>query len=242
MGRRAGIAGPGSFPGFAAGSLATAVPNAFFSQLLTRIETIEELLVSLYFFFLLKRARRPQMVRESELLAEAPLLRALANLSPLPPGEALKKGLAEASGRGTLLLLQVASASGEPAYSLNIAGNRKGISALKAGGEVRDMPVPEAAFEPLPNIFELYEQNIGLLTPMVAEELQIAEESYPTDWIEAAFREAAVLNKRSWRYVKAILDRWKAEGATDEKVGRNSQSDQHERRYFTGKRRSPYGE
>jgi len=242
VGRGAGIAGPGSFPGFAAGSLATAVPNAFFSQLLTRIESIEELLVSLYFFFLVKRARSPQLVRESELLAEAPLLRALANLSPLPPREALKKGLAEASERGTLLRLEVASASSESAYSLNIAGNRKGISALKAGGEIREVPVPEAAVEPVPNIFELYEQNIGLLTPMVAEELQMAEETYPTDWIEAAFREAAALNKRNWRYVKAILDSWKAEGARDEAVGRNPQPDQLQRRYFTGKRRSPYRE
>lgn len=63
-----------------------------------------------------------------------------------------------------------------------------------------------------PNIFVLYEQNIGLLSPLVAEELKDAAERYPADWIEAAFREAVQLNKRNWRYINAILKRWETEG------------------------------
>jgi len=56
-----------------------------------------------------------------------------------------------------------------------------------------------------PNIFILYEQNIGLLTPPIADELRQAEQTYPAGWIEEAFREAVSLNKRSWRYIRAIL-------------------------------------
>ena len=63
-----------------------------------------------------------------------------------------------------------------------------------------------------PNVFVLYEQNIGMLTPMIAEELRDAEKHYPEDWIPEAFREAVELNKRSWRYVLRILERWRAEG------------------------------
>ncbi|HLQ32363.1 MAG TPA: DnaD domain protein, partial [Chloroflexota bacterium] len=63
-----------------------------------------------------------------------------------------------------------------------------------------------------PNVFSLYEQNIGLLTRMLAEELMEAEATYPEVWIEEAFRIAVESNKRSWRYIKAILGRWAAEG------------------------------
>ena len=38
-----------------------------------------------------------------------------------------------------------------------------------------------------PNIFALYEQNIGLLTPLIAEDLKDAINHYPEEWIEAAF-------------------------------------------------------
>ena len=63
-----------------------------------------------------------------------------------------------------------------------------------------------------PNIFQLYEQNIGLLQPIIAEQLQEAEDTYPAEWIEEAFTIAAEQNVRNWRYVRAILDRWLAEG------------------------------
>jgi DNA replication protein len=63
-----------------------------------------------------------------------------------------------------------------------------------------------------PNIFVLYEQNIGLLSPLIADELRDAAERYPAEWIEAAFREAVEHNKRNWRYIRAILRRWETEG------------------------------
>ncbi len=63
-----------------------------------------------------------------------------------------------------------------------------------------------------PNIFVLYEQNIGLLSPLIAEDLKDAADHYPAEWIEAAFREAVHGNKRSWNYIHAILRRWETEG------------------------------
>jgi DnaD/phage-associated family protein len=71
---------------------------------------------------------------------------------------------------------------------------------------------PDADTAEQTSIFELYEQNIGLLTPILAEKLQDAEGRYPNDWIEAAFDEAVTNNKRSWRYIERILERWAAEG------------------------------
>lgn len=63
-----------------------------------------------------------------------------------------------------------------------------------------------------PNIFVLYEQNIGLLTPMLASQLEDAADHYPAEWVEAAFSEAVQRNKRNWKYISAILRRWETEG------------------------------
>jgi len=62
------------------------------------------------------------------------------------------------------------------------------------------------------NIYKLYEANIGLLTPMMAEALRDAETGYPQEWIREAIQIAVDYNKRSWAYCKTILDRWAVEG------------------------------
>jgi len=61
-------------------------------------------------------------------------------------------------------------------------------------------------------VHSVYENEIGLLTPFVAEEIKVALEDYPEEWIIKALRESASQNKRSWKYALAILKRWKVEG------------------------------
>jgi DNA replication protein len=104
-------------------------------------------------------------------------------------------------------------------------------------GELELAPVP-VQDEPLmemerPNIFVLYEQNIGTLQPMIAEELVEAEGSYPAEWIAEAFKIAAEQNVRKWRYIRAILERWATEGKDDGEAGRHSEQDRY--RYIKGR-------
>ena len=74
------------------------------------------------------------------------------------------------------------------------------------------------------NIFSLYEQNIGILTPLISEKLKDAEEDYPAEWIPEAFKEALNNNARNWGYIKAILDRWKVDGFRADKRSKGSNS------------------
>lgn len=64
----------------------------------------------------------------------------------------------------------------------------------------------------LKQITNAYESEIGLITSMIADELKDASTSYPLKWILDAIHEAAVQNKRGWKYCLAILKRWKAQG------------------------------
>jgi DnaD/phage-associated family protein len=85
------------------------------------------------------------------------------------------------------------------------------------------------------NIFELYEQNIGVITPLLADQLTEAERLYPAAWIEEAFTEAVNYNKRSWTYVRRILENWAAKGRDDGTRGQVSGGTLDPGKYLTGK-------
>jgi len=102
-----------------------------------------------------------------------------------------------------------------PASMLNIeqeqleqGNDRKHIAGKHSAAPTHDIQIQIER----PNIFVLYEQNIGLLSPLLADELKDAADQYPSEWIEAAFREAVQHNKRKWSYIRAILRRWETEG------------------------------
>ncbi|MEE9284892.1 MAG: DnaD domain protein [Dehalococcoidia bacterium] len=228
----------GRFAGFPSSGLATPVPNLFFSRVLPRIERPEELAVSLYFFFAqtLKR-RSPRFLTRRELAADGALSRSLAALGGGEDGEALERGLLLAVERGTLFRATVEIEGGqEELYLVNTPANRRAAEGL-AGARLRlEEPLPPAAPAEPPNIFVLYEENVGGITPLIADELKQAEEIYPAEWIREAFREAVSLNKRSWRYIQRILERWEAEGPNYEKAGRDPEIEWLERRYREDKR------
>jgi DnaD/phage-associated family protein len=161
-------------------------------------------------------------VRRSELEADAGLLRALA---AGPDDEAttgaslLDEALTRCLRRGTLLCVPVREGPVEDeCLLLHTRVNERLVRDLATGqrtlGSLEPIPAPREAdgTSTRTTIYELYEQNIGLLTPLLAEDLREAEETYPAAWIEDAFREAVGQNKRTWRYVKRILESWASRG------------------------------
>lgn len=218
---------PHGFPNSAAG---TVIPNAFFASVLPEMTDAAELVVSAYVFFALgQKKRSPRFVTQRELEADAGLARALASLAQ---GDALVRGLELAVARGTLVR---ASTGDETLFTANMPANVRGLERLVAEGVRIEAPLPRADAEAAPNVFALYEENVGPITPLLVDELREAEERWPAEWIEAAFREAAELNKRSWRYVRTILQRWETEGR-DEEHRRDPEAEWLARRYRAGKR------
>jgi DnaD/phage-associated family protein len=63
-----------------------------------------------------------------------------------------------------------------------------------------------------PNIFKLYEQNIGPMVPTIAQDMDDLSKELPAFWFEEAFKIAAANGARNWAYCKAILLKWKAKG------------------------------
>ena len=150
----------------------------------------------------------------------------------------LDDALERAVARGTLLHVSVESVLGmEDLYFMNTERGRAAVEGITRG-EWRpsgDPAHPVGLVVERPNIFVLYEQNIGSLTPLIADQLRDAEEEYPAAWIEEAIGIAVNNNVRRWAYVMRILERWKEEGKHD--ATRGGDTERNRRRYVEGKYR-----
>ncbi len=214
------------FPGFPDGKLRTTlVPNLFFSDLLPNIDNIAELKVTLYAFWAMgQKDGQVRFLRLTDFLNDTEFVKGLGPTTAIAI-EALTDGIERAVARGTFLHVNIESADG--VMDLYFFNTEKGRAAFEGitKGEWRPNPDEDEPITLLverPNIFILYEQNIGPLTPMVADELRDAEQSYPVRWIEEAIETAVANNVRKWRYISAILERWRQEGKKDESYGRDS--------------------
>jgi DnaD/phage-associated family protein len=58
----------------------------------------------------------------------------------------------------------------------------------------------------------LYEQEIGALTPLIADAIRDAEKDFQEEWIIQALRISVERNVRNWKFVMAILNDSKAKG------------------------------
>lgn len=187
------------------------VPAVFFTDLLPEIESAGELRVSLYVFWALSlQQSEPRFVRLSDIRKDARLMAAFGE-TPDDQAQGLQSALESACGRGTLVGAQLEE---DAIYFLNSERGRSACQGLLDGKwdagsreHVSAVLTPER-----PNIFSLYEENIGPLTPMIADTLKEAEQTYPAEWIRDALRIAVVKNVRNWRYVEAILKDWKEKG------------------------------
>lgn len=184
------------FKGFSDSESFTRIPDAFFRELLADMQDAGELKVSLYALW-----RFEHMESRLHVLREADFNEVLPEAA---------SALEKAVQRGTLLRVKQEAGN---FYFLNSPRGRAAAQAYVKNPQA-GLGSSMASQPPLeqPNIFKLYEENIGLLTPLMAEALKDAEINYPPEWLAEALEIAVKSNKRSWKYVEAILRRWKEEG------------------------------
>ena len=194
----------------------TPIPDSFFRQLLTEIKDADELKVTLYALWRIEHMEgRVRFLRKEDFAALVP-----------DPGAALEK----AASRGTLIEVRKDTAA---LYFINSPRGRAAAESFAKSQWSPDAALPGGNPPPeRPNIFKLYEENIGPLTPLLADALKDAEQTYPPDWVAEALEIAVLKNKRNWKYVEAILKRWKVEGHAKKQGKRDAQEDG--RRYVEG--------
>ncbi len=225
-----------AFTGFPGIGKATAIPNLFYTSVLPELQAPGELLAFLWAARLIQEQREePRCISAEELWSQPAARKSFESLGG--GREGLEAGLERCIALRALLALRITGAgTDEVVYFVNNPGSRRVVARARSG-ELRIRPETTAApltlREERPSIFRLYEEHIGTITPMVGDRLVEAEDAYPADWIEDAFREAAELNVRNWRYIEKMLKNWAEEGRPNETPGPDSFEDQ-KRRYLGG--------
>ena len=184
-----------TFNGFTSSETFTAVPDSLLRDLLAEIEDADELRATLHAIWRIEHMEGPvRFLRRADF------------------GE-FAAGVDKAVLRGTLLRVQ--NEAGE-FFCLNSPRGRASVEAIQNGkfdpSNIQNAPPVERS-----NVFTLYEQNIGALTPLIADMLREAEKEYPSAWFEEAFEIAVAKNARHWRFVEAVLKRWKEKGKDERK-------------------------
>lgn len=204
------------FAGFPDGKNSfTYVPDRFFTELMPIIDSENELRVTIYTFFAMSRKEgKIRYLRLVDYLTDRQFMESLGE-KPSDAADALLDGIERAAARGTLLNVTVGTSDGNiDLFFVNSQKGRAAVEGISKGEWRPDLDAAEIVniLVERPNIFVLYEQNIGQLTPMITEELRDAEKTWPVAWIEEAIELAVTSNVRKWRYIVGILKRWQQEG------------------------------
>ena len=205
----------------------TSIPNQVFSDLLPIIDDLDELKAVLYGFWRLgQQEGDTRYLRLPEILVDLVFLDGLGD-SPDERGQRAQQAFARAAQRGVFIEIEVKrSGASEQWYFLNSLKGRQAVAKLRQGDfghllhDIDDVVI--GLEKERPNLFLLYEQNIGMITPMIAEKLRQAERIYPENWLHDAFDTAVTHNARNWAYIETILRKWAEHGKeSTPKAGRS---------------------
>ncbi len=200
------------FKGFTDSESFTQLPDTFFYQLLNQIDDTAELKVTLYCLWRVEHLDGPfRALQESDFNEKELGLSA----------NEIHVGVEKAVKRGSLLNVKKEEAD---YFLLNSPRGRAVVQAMESGNWNPEGAGSNLTFE-RPNIFRLYEENIGPLTPLIADALKDAEDIYSAEWIADTIDLAVRNNKRSWKYCEAILKRWKEEGRGEKQDRRDAEKD-----------------
>lgn len=94
-------------------------------------------------------------------------------------------------------------------------GNRREVNIIEGKGNP----------EKLAEIATLYENEIGMITPMIKDELVEISDKYPVDWFKDSVKIMRKAGVRNLRYILKILERWDLEGRGDQKGKKKSKWD-----------------
>jgi DnaD/phage-associated family protein len=191
------------FKGFTDSETFTQLPDSFFHHLLDEIEDAAEFKVTLYLIWRVEHMEGPFRALGEKDFKDIGL-----------SADGVRLGLEKAVQRGSMIRSQHEA---DVLYFLNSPRGRAAAEAFAKGQWRESAKISSAPPMERPNVFRLYEENIGPLTPLIADMLKEAETTYYPEWIEEALTIAVKNNKRNWKYVEAILKRWKQEGRNGQK-------------------------
>jgi len=224
-----------NFKGFPGGKTwLTRIPDIFILDILPYIQHIGEVKAILFAFWRLDKSDGAfRFITLSDFTQSETLLVGLSE-DPETALNILHESIKLACEHKLLLEVTPEYGVAENTYFLNSPKGRTAVQAIRNGKWLPDLQnqTPSETLKEPQDIFSLYEENIGVITPLIADSLQEAEKMFPKSWLEDAITIATMANKRSWNYINAILKRWQVEGRNEREDRRDSE--ENYRRYIEG--------
>ena len=193
---------------------ATRVPNAVLGRVLANIDDADVIKLVLRAVWLLERQRGfPRFISEEQLRTDRVLVGLFGDR------ESFDLALKCAVRFGVLARVSV---NGVERLMLNTESARRASLERSEFQEVGDSDdengwdAPAVASLPA-NAFRAYEENIGVLSPMIRESILAALEDFSDDEITHAIKIAVGNESRSWSFVAGVLRRWLKEGVPDDR-------------------------
>jgi len=205
---------PKPFGGFTSGVVRMVnVPEAFVTELLPILQNPQEIKLFIYALWAVQQMEGEVRVLSLKNLKTDSQLATLLNVSQEELPTTLLPILEQAVEHKALLEI-IPQGEMDRYYLVNTTRGQAAVSAFIQGkwapraDSLQTTPLHLAQ----PEVFKLYEENIGLLTPLLAEQLKLALDEYPAEWVAEAINEAVKNNVRRWAYIQRILENWRERG------------------------------
>ena len=192
---------------------ATRVPNVVLGRVLSSVEDPDVLRLILRAIWLLEHQRGyPRYITARDLRSDRVLSLAL---NDAPKFERVLASVLE------LGVLAEVTVGGKKCLMLNTESAKRASldspNTFDAQDEEADGWDAPAAASTSANAFQAYEENIGVLSPMIRESILAALEDFTDEDITHAVRIAVENENRSWSFVAGVLRRWAREGIPNER-------------------------
>lgn len=186
------------------------MPSPVLASLLEEIHDIDELKIILRTIWKLhsKKAGTWRSITQSELCADRTVA-AMLQTEGIELEKRVSKALSAATSKGVFLVWK---RSKDDEYLLNTEPNRRLVMRSSSPPKRQEPYAPETRQNLGPPPAEglairAYEENIGEITPMVAESIRDSLAFHTEQEIASAIRTAVEANARNWSYVAAVLKR-----------------------------------
>jgi DnaD/phage-associated family protein len=201
------------FTGFPSSKVRTIrIPELFFQSVLPMLKTELEVKIALLTFWLLEQQEGATRFIRLEDYFSPPAWFMDGEKKEAITKAKIKKTVQHLTEIGMIIAAQPEGIT-EPLYFLNSdRGKALAQAYLKGNWQPGEESTGIQTGRERRTIYQLYEENIGPLTPLIADSLKEAETTYHEDWIKDAIQIAVENNVRRWKYIEAILASWKEEG------------------------------
>lgn len=190
----------------------TRVPNAVLSAVLNEVEESGTVKLILRAVWLLERQRGfPASITVNELRHDRVLIRVFKSK------ERFDAALDQSLNLGVLIKFELNNAD---ALMLNTVsatrqvGHAKGAQSENIDDDGWDASVGS---ETPDDAFRAYEENIGILSPMIRENITAVLQDFSDEDIIEAIKIAVENENRSWSYVAGVLRKWARDGVPNDR-------------------------